>query len=471
MKIRLLPIAITLALPMAAPAHEGPVSGARLGKVHFEVSCNAQAQKEFDLAMAHYHSFAWEHYKAPLERALAADPNCGMAHWLHALGVLDNPFTWPAPLSPKTMAEGQAALDAARKAGLKTQREKDYVEALQVFYTDHDKLNYRSRAQAFEKAMEKVAQSHANDTEARILHALFLSATFDPADKQYTNQLRAAKALEPLFMAHPEHPGAAHYMIHSYDYPPLARQGLEAAKRYAKIAPDAAHALHMPSHIFTRVGAWKESVESNRASAEAARTVPFNRVHAQDYMVYAYLQMGHDKAAKEVWEQAAKAASHQDHFIVAFGMAAMPARIALEQQDWKAASQLAMVPAKDAYPWNKYPHAEAFNAYARGIGNAMGGNAAGARAEAERLQKLGEAAAAMKIGYWVEQVAIQTDVVNALVLCADGKKAECVDALRKAAAREDASEKHPVTPGPIVPARCCCSRATMGRRWRNSRPS
>jgi Tfp pilus assembly protein PilF len=460
MRIGTAVLATLLALaPFAANAHEGSVAAARLGKVHFDVSCNAEAQKEFDLAMSYYHSFAWELYKAPLERALKSDPSCGMAHWARALGMLDNPFGWPVNLSAKTFADGQSALDAARAAGLKTQREKDYVEALQVFYTDHDKLNHRTRSQAFEKAMERVAQSHPNDIEAAILHALFLSATFDPADKQYTNQLRAARILEPIFVAQPEHPGVAHYIIHSYDYPPLARQGLDAAKRYSKIAPDAAHALHMPSHIFTRVGAWKESVESNRAAAEAARASIQNRVHAMDYMVYAHIQLGQDAAARKVYEESLKLTSPADNFAVAFGLAAIPARLALERLDWKRAADLPLNPAQGTYVWNKYPHAEAANAYARGIGAASLGDVAAARGQVERLKKLRDAAGELKFAYWVEQIDIQAAVVGALALCAEGKKAECVEALRKAADREDATEKHVVTPGSLVPAREVLARA------------
>ena len=456
MKIRSLALAISaslLAATLPAAAHEADPKAARLGKVHLSVGCSEAAQKEFDLALAYFHSFAWDRYKEPLDRAIAADPGCGMVHWLRALGMLDNPFGWPVNLTPKILDDGLAALEAARKAGLKSQRERDYVDALAAFYADHDKLSHRSRAVALEKALEKVAQRYPEDREAAIIHALFLSATFDPADKKYGNQLRAAKILEPLFLAHPEHPGVAHYLIHSYDYPPLAQQGLEAARRYAKIAPDAPHALHMPSHIFTRVGAWKDSVVSNRASAAAAKLGTPNNIHGFDYMVYAHLQLAQEKAAARALAEAMKAAAPTDNFAVAFGMAAMPARIALERLDWKAAAQTPLHPAAGSYPWNKYPHAEAQNAFARGVGSAMAGNAAAARTEMERLHKLRDAAAALKFGYWVEQIDIQAEVVKGLVECAEGQKAQCTATLRKAADREDASEKHVVTPGPLVPAR------------------
>ena len=437
------------AFPLQPLAHDGE----RLGTVHFKVECNAAAQKEIDLAMAYYHSFAWDHYKAPLERALQADPQCGMAHFVRALGTLDNPFAWPANLSPKIYADGEASLEAARKAGLKTERERAYVDALAAFYKDHDKLAYPARAKALETGFEQVATRYRDDVEAQILYALVLSRNFDPTDKQYTNQLKAARMLEPIFVKMPDHPGVAHYIIHSYDYPPLARQGLDAAKRYSKIAPDAAHALHMPSHIFTRVGHWKDSVESNRASVEAAKRAGPNGIHGYDYMTYAYLQMGQDSKAADTWAEASRVAAYPDNFAVAYGMAAMPARVALERRDWKQAAALQMMPAAEKYPWAKHPQAEAVNAYARGLGLANLGDAAGARAELKRLQALRDTAAGMKLGYWADQIDIQAEVVRGLAACADGNRDECMEILAKAAAREDATEKHVVTPGPLVPAR------------------
>jgi hypothetical protein len=427
---------------------------ARLGKVHFKVECNAAARQEFDLAMAYYHSFAFERTKAPLDRALAADPACGMTHWLRALGSLDNPFTWPIPVTPKVLDEGLASLEAARKAGLKSQRERDYVDALAVFFRDHDKLNHRTRAKAFEDAMAGVAARYPDDKEATILHALILSVNFDPADKKYTNQLKAAGILEPILMQQPEHPGVAHYLIHSYDYPPIAKQGLDAAKRYSKIAPDAAHALHMPSHIFSRVGSWQESIEANRASAEDTKAALWNRVHAYDYLVYAHLQLGQDAAAAKVLaDMRGITPQMTDAFPSAYGFAAMPARYALERHAWQEAAAVPLWPAADAYPWKKYPQAEAINAFARGLGAAYSGNAAAASAEAQRLQRLRDAATGMKLAYWAEQIDIHAEAVRGAAAFAEGRQAEGIEIVRAAAVREDASEKHVVTPGPIKPAR------------------
>jgi len=442
-----------LGAPSPAPAHEVSGAPAQLGKVHFPVSCNAAAQKEFDVAMAYYHSFAWEYYRAPLERTLQADPSCGMAHWLRALGVLDNPFTWPVALTPKVMADGQASLEAARLAGLKTQRERDYVEALAVFYKDQDKLNHRTRVKALEDAMAQVASRYPDDKEAAILYGLILSVNFDPADRTFSNQLKAAKILEPIFVEQPEHPGAAHYLIHSYDYPPIAQHGIEAAKRYSKIAPDAPHAQHMPSHIFTRVGAWRESVESNRVSAKVDADRSPNSPHAYDYMVYAYLQLGQDRAARAVIDHALAVPKKVDHFVTAYAYAAMPARYAVERGDWKAAANLPLEPADDAISWKKYPQSEAMNAFGRGIGAAMSQDPAAAQVEVKRLQGLRDAATAMKIGYWVEQIDIQAEVVRGLATGAAGQHAEGIEILRKAAAREDGTQKHAVTPGLLLPAR------------------
>ena len=425
----------------------------RLGKVHFKVECNAAAQKEFDVAMAYYHSFAWEQYKAPLERALRADPGCGMVEWLRALALLDNPFLWPGSLSAAKLAEGEALVEAARRAGLRSDRERAYVDALAAFYKDHDKLNHRTRAKAFEDALEQVVQRYPADTDAAVLHSLVLSANFDPADKKYTNQLRAAKILEPIFKAQPEHPGVAHYLIHSYDYPPIATHGVGAAQRYSKIAPDAPHAQHMPSHIFTRVGMWRESVESNRTSSKIDADRTPNSPHAYDYLVYAHLQLAQERAAQEVIRHALGVAKKPDHVVGGYAYAAMPARLALERSRWSEAAALPLEPGDVTIAWKKYPQAEAINAFARGVGAARSGDVRAAQAEVTRLQALRDAATALKIGYWVEQIDIQAEAVRGLAAFAEGRRDEGVALLRRVAEREDATEKHAISPGPLLPAR------------------
>jgi hypothetical protein len=434
----------------SATGHHG--SHERLGKVHFLVGCNGEAQREFDVAMAYYHSFAWQHITEPLQGVLRADPSCGMAHWARTLASLDNPFTWPGSISAATLERGSETLQAATRTGLKSQRERDYVDALAIFFRDHEKVDHRTRAKALEAAMEQVMKRYPQDSEAATLYALILSANFDPADRKYTNQLKAAAILEPIFKQQPEHPGVAHYLIHSYDYPPIAHLGLDAARRYGGIAADAPHALHMPSHIFTRVGAWKESISSNRASAQSGTDKTFDKWHAYDYMVYAHLQLGEDAAARQVVADALGNPARIDHIGTAYGYAAMPARIAIERGDWQTAASLPLAPA-DGFPWAKYPQAESINAYARGLGSALIGNPAAARVEVTRLEKLRDVATSRKIGYWAEESEIQASVVRALALCAEGQRAACLDGLRVAADREDRSEKHAVTPGRLLPAR------------------
>jgi tetratricopeptide (TPR) repeat protein len=438
-----------LGLVLSADAQEHGHDMTQLGTVEFTVGCDAAVQADFNRAMALYHSFAWQEAASAFVEIAEADPACGMAHWGRAMVMLDNPFVWPGNLPPEKLDAVAEAVQEARSAGLASEREQGYVEALEAFVRDRDTLDHRTRVQAFEAALGSVAAGHPDDMEASILHALVTSANFDPADRTYANQMRAAEILEPLFQSHPDHPGVAHYLIHTYDYPALAEKGLEAASRYSGIAPDAPHALHMPSHIFTRVGYWEESIASNKASAKVDGGKSLNSHHAYDYMVYAHLQLAQDQAARQALEEARRA-SQVDHFASAFAYAAMPARVALERGEWGEAAKLAVEPPTDAYPWQKYPHAESINAFARGIGAARSGDAAGAREQQERLEALRDTVGQ---DYWVEQVDIQSDIVGALALCAEGQKQDCIKALRQAAAREDATEKHVVTPGPILPAR------------------
>lgn len=448
-------------LAMPAASHDVAGGAGQLGKVQFKVECNAQAQREFNLAMAYYHSFAWTYLDDPLKHVIEADSTCGMAHWARVLGSLDNPFAWPGNVFAKTLADGLAGLEAARATGLKSQRERDYVDALELFFKDHDKLNHRTRAKAFELAMEQIAQRYPADQEASTLYALVLSANFDPTDKQYTNQLKAATILEPIFTAQPEHPGAAHYLIHSYDYPPLAQKGLDAARRYAKIAPGAAHAQHMPSHIFTRVGAWKDSVQANTASARSDTAQSFNSLHAFDYMVYAHMQLSQEQAARKAMQSAFAIPKKVDNFAAAYAYAAIPARLALERGAWADAAALELTPATGSYPWDKYPQAEAVNAFARGVGAAASKNGEKALAEAVRLEQLRDAATNLKLGYWAGQIDTQAIVVRGLTAISAGQTDNGIQLLRQAAAREDASEKHVVTPGPLLPARELLAQALL----------
>ena len=454
-------------------AHDHGASVQRLGKVEFKVDCNAAAQAEFNRGMALYHSFWWPAASAAFDAVTKADPTCGMAHWGRAMVILDNPFTWPANLAPK-FKDVVSALDAARSTGLKSQREKDYVEAVAAFVRDHERVDHRTRLQAYDEAMAEVARRYPDDKEAAIFSALVTSANFNPADKGYANQLKAAKSLELFVRSDPEHPGVAHYMIHSYDYPAIARHGVDAAKKYATIAPDSPHALHMPSHIFTRLGYWRELIDANRASSGVASDATFDAHHAHDYLVYAHLQLAQDRAAREALERS-RSMKLVDNFAAAYAYAAMPARLALERNDWKEAMALPLTPGADDYPWKKYPQSEAVNAFAKAIGAARSGDAAAAREQQQRLLALRDAANEAKLGYWTEQIDIQADIAGSLALC-EGKPDACIENMRKAAAREDATEKHVVTPDrSFQPVSCsqisCSPPARPVTRFRSTRRS
>src|SRR4051812_42400903 len=440
-------IAITTALgfsltqPSLAQANDQ-----KLGKVHFETSCNAEAQKHFDRAMLYQHSFWYRASQMAFEDTLKADPECGIAYWGIALSLLWNPHV---PTPPKNLSEGAAAIAKAKSVGPKTQRERDYIDALAAMYTDFEKLPHLPRTQAYAKAMEQVAQRYPNDDEAQIHYALALNTSASPADKSYANQLKGAAILEPIFERQPQHPGVAHYLIHLYDYPPIAEKGLKAARLYAKIAPDAAHAQHMPSHIFTRVGYWQESIDSNAVAARVAKSGSdfHDQLHAMDYQVYAYLQLGQDAKAKAVLEDMNTVKGFTETFLPGpYALAVSPARYAVERGDWKAAAALAVRP-------NPLPHVQAMTHFARALGAARSGNPEAAKADIAKLTELRDKLIAAKDGYWSEQVDIQAKVASAWLLYAEGKHADALTALSAAADAEDKTEKHPVTPGVPKPAR------------------
>ena len=286
----------------AAPACAQDAAEAQFGRVHFSTSCNEAAQRRFDRAMRYQHSFWYSQSKEIFEETLAADPECAMAHWGVALSLLYNPHIAPPA---QNLAQGLAALQKAKSLRIKTQRERDYIDALLAFYAGDDKVRHGERVQAYLNALEALAQRYPDDDEAQIAYAITLNVAASPHDKTYAYQLKGAAILEPIFQRQPRHPGVAHYLIHLYDYPPIAEKGLDAARRYAEIAPAAPHAQHMPSHIFTRVGYWQESVASNTASARAAKAGKegTDQLHAMDYMVYAHLQLAQDKEARAVIDE------------------------------------------------------------------------------------------------------------------------------------------------------------------------
>jgi tetratricopeptide (TPR) repeat protein len=446
-------IALCLGIGTALPpgALAAVTQSEQLGNVNFPVSCSQEAQAKFHRAMALYHSFDWKKGKAAFEEIASLDPRCGMAYWGLAMIARDNPFSWPVS---EQLKQGAEAIQKAKEVGSATPRERAYIEALEVLYKDLETVPNRQRTLAYEQAMETLAAKYPDDVEAQILYALVVSGNHDLNDKTFARPLKAADLLEPLFAVYPQHPGVAHYLIHSYDYPPIAQKGLEAAKRYAQIAPDASHAQHMPSHIFTRVGAWRESVASNQASVAASKGDTRYIPHGWDYMVYASLQMADDAAADKIGADArAIRALNDSRLGEVFGVAAIPARLTLERGHWAEAATIELHPAISEAGWKRFPQAEAINAFARALGAARSGDAAGARREIERLHKLQQVLTEQKLAYWAEQTEIQAQVATAWTLRAEGKNEEALAAMHAAADHEDLTEKHVVTPGPIMPAR------------------
>lgn len=446
--------AILVSLVQNPAQHEHPAPE-RLGRVHFATSCTSAVTAEFDRAVALLHSFSFSTAKQAFEGVLAKDPSCAMAYWGIAMTQWQNPF---AGLRPATaLAAGSAAADRARSTGAPTPRERDYISAVSELYKSYASVDQRTRVLAYERAMEHVYRTYPDDREAAAFYALAVNQTALPTDKTYAQQLKAAAILEKLFKEQPEHPGLAHYIIHAFDHPPLAPRAIDAAHRYAKIAPSAPHALHMPSHTFTRVGAWQESVESNIASAEAAvREGVFGEaLHAMDYQVYAYLQTGQDAAARRLLSETPRVLARLDvnalggaaaGFAGLYAAAAIPARYAMERGAWKEAASLE--PTSTSYPW-----VDAVRRFARAIGAARSGSAQAASADVAHLKALTEKLLAAKDADWAERTRIQHEVAAAWVAFAEGRPDEGLAQLRKAADAEDATDKSAISPGPLAPAR------------------
>jgi hypothetical protein len=443
------PIAIAAAaaagLLLAQPAL-GQSDINKLGTVHFETSCKPEAQKLFDTGMLYQHSFWYRASQQVFADVLKADPECGIAYWGIALSLLWNPHVAPPA---KNLAEGAAAIAKGKSVGANSQRERDYLDALAVMYADHEKVDHRTRVQAYARAMEQLAQRYPDDDEAQIHYALALNTSASSADKTYANQLKGAAILEPIAIRQPQHPGVSHYLIHLYDYPPIAEKGLDAARRYAKIAPAAAHAQHMPSHIFTRVGYWTESIASNVESARVAMEAKefHDQLHAMDYLVYAYLQLGQDQKAKTVIDEMMGITGFTETFLPGpYALAVSPARYAVERGDWKAAADLQLRP-------SALPQVQAITHFARALGAARSGKPDAAKADIAKLAELRDKLRDAKDAYWSEQVDIQRQVATAWVLYAEGKHDDALIAMNEAADAEDKTEKHPVTPGVPKPAR------------------
>jgi tetratricopeptide (TPR) repeat protein len=454
-----LAIALSLVLPLSASAqHEHAEPGAdHVGSdsVSFMTSCEPALRQDFNRAVALLHSFWFAQAIAAFDGVSAKDPSCAIAHWGVALSRWGNPFA--GLRSPQQIELGRAAIQRALDTGSPTPRERAYIAAAAELFTSGDSSTQRARTVAYEQGMERVVREFPGDMEARIFYALAVNQTALPSDKKYVQQLKAAAILEPLFKEHPKHPGLAHYIIHAYDHPPLAEKALDAARSYASLAPSVPHALHMPSHTFTRVGLWKESIETNRRSAEAAHkeNATAEELHAMDYLAYAYLQTAKDRDARRVVDDSRAAFKRLDVNAAGaaapgvagvYATAAIPARYALERGAWAEAASL---PVRKS----TFPHTDAIAHFARALGAARSGHPNAAAADVEALASLRDALKTMQDVYWAEQVDIQRQIAIAWITFAEGDKARGIELLRAAAAAEDATDKSAVSPGPLAPAR------------------
>lgn len=465
MSLRILAVALALGwMPLSLAADEGHshhhAAGEKLGSVHFPISCGAEARESFDRGLALLHSFGYEESRKSFAAVAESDPKCGIAQWGIAMTYY-HPI-W-APPNAVELREGRAAAEKAASLGGGSEREEAFIAAIGTFYSDTDKLDHRMRSLAYEKAMAELAARFPEDDEAAIFHALALLGTALPSDKSYANQKRAAEIVSRVMPRRPDHPGIAHYMIHAFDYPELAKLALPAARSYAKIAPSSPHALHMPSHIFTRLGLWEESIASNRESSAAARSLvaknhpgstSFDDLHAMDYLEYAYLQTGQYAKAQAIVKEAASAVTFDEiNFAAAYALAAIPARYAVERRRWSEAAALAPQPA--GFPWEKFPYAEAMTHFAHAVGSARTGDIAGARGEVARLESLHASLSQQPTGSydWAAQVEAQRLAAAGWLARAEGKDQDAEKLLRAAADLEDSRDKHPVTPGVVWPSR------------------
>ena len=436
----------------AVAQHEHPAGDpSKLGKVSFPVSCEPSVQSQFSSAVAMLHSFWYEKASDTFAAIAQKDPTCGMAYW--GIAMTHYHQVWQAP-GPADLEAGIAAVEKAKLAGAKTQRERDYIAAIETFYKDADQLNYRTRALAYEKAMDQLQARYPEDHEAAIFYALALLATAPPTDKTYVNQKKAGAILEALFAEQPEHPGIAHYIIHAYDYPPLAPRALDAARRYAQIAPDSPHALHMPSHIFTRLGLWQESIDSNLVSEASAQknNAPGNELHAKDYLIYAYLQGGQDREAKRALDAPPQGRPDDPQYMNwLYAMGASPVRYAVERHRWAEAAALLIPP--NTFPGGRAAWTEANLHFARALGASRTRQIDVAEKEVHQLASLRDTLTQVNDSYWADQVDIQGQTATAWITLATGNPESALTQMRFAAEHEDRTDKNNVTPGVILPAR------------------
>jgi hypothetical protein len=445
----------------AQDSHDG--HDPRLGNVSFETSCNADADASFQRGLGWLHSFEYEQAARTFAEAAEADPRCGIAHWGTAMSYY-HPL-W-APPTAAELEKGRNALAKAREAGAESERELAYVAALEPFYRNSDRLDHKTRALAYSAAMAQLHERYPEDREAAVFYALSLVAagTMDK-DASFAKEKEAGAILNQVLALEPDHPGVAHYLIHSFDYPALAELALPAARRYASIAPASPHAQHMPSHIFVRLGLWDEAIESNIASEAASRAFAkaqgladssSERLHAMDYLAYGYLQTGQDgEAGRVLAELNAIQRADPPVFSVAYAATAIPARLALERRQWQEAASLELRDnVRNLAPLADFKWGEAHVHFARAVGAARSGDTDAAREEIANLKAIEDSLTVPAGTYdWRTQVSVERQIAEAWLAHAEGREQDSVRLMRAAADLDDTAEKHPVTPGPILPAR------------------
>ena len=447
---------ICMATPSCAdePHSTGSVERS-LGTVDFANSCSPEVKAQLNRAIALLHHFTYAASEKTFTAVAVADPDCAMAHWGIAM-TLFHPL-W-APPSEAELKKGWKAVQKSIALKPATAREKGYVAAVEAFYKDWDKVNHKARIAAWEAAQEKPYKAHPGDTDAGAFYALSHLATAPKGDKTFTHQKKAGALLEKLHEKAAEHPGLLHYTIHAYDNPMLASRAVKVARGYLKLAPGNPHALHMPSHIFVRLGLWSDVIESNRRSAAVAKQlsvgkpVSLHAIHATDYLMYAYLQQTEDTRAQEVLSEINRVENYQDSFASAYGIAAAQARYPLERREWADAAKLP-VRTHRAFPWEKYPWYESIIYFARALGASRSGETAEVPKALEKLDAFYDRTVKAGESYWAVHVDVQRKTVAAWLAFSEGKKPQALKMMREAADLEDSVDKHPVTPGAVLPAR------------------
>lgn len=430
----------------------------QFGTVDFDMTCNENSKDDFNLAIELLHSFEYDESEKVFAKIIDENPKCAMAYW--GVAMCNFHALWTPPSEPE-LIKGSKAIEIAQSIIDKSERESAYIIALAVFYKDWNNTDHRTRCINYEKAMEQLHNTYPSDTEASIFYALALDAAADPTDKTFVNQKKAGAILNAIYPSEPNHPGIIHYIIHTYDYPGLAELALPAARKYAQVAPSSAHALHMPSHIFTRLGLWDEDIKSNLASVASAQCYAEQaglkghwdeELHAMDYLVYAYLQKGENNLAEEQLKYLKTIREvYPVDFKVAYAFAAIPARVCLENKNWNEAATLQLYPSD--FPWAKFPWQESIIHFARLLGAAHLGNTNLATTELAKLEQLHYTLVKQKDAYKSKQVEIQIKSGEAWIHhFTSGQKQDALKEMNLAAAMEDSTEKHPVTPGEVLPA-------------------